>query len=395
MCRAEYFDALKLYRRSLKKVKTYLKQPEWLSLSDSPDRPSRNWLCVHLFEYYQISYGWQGWRWLAQPVLTSPNFEKLSLQAWSRFQSALGWSYVRHKPLKEIRRMQHAALERLQGQHMPFEEALHHYVLCQVEQVALRQARANYHAERALALLNFKESPFYVMRVLFVHCNMHRIMREYDEAQALVDRLSAYAEQKGVLRTALGPNIVQGWIYKDRGDYERAAACFQEAVEFLGEQELPYERGRALFAMGRMYLFRRELDVAENLITKAMDAYCDEMRYHDPNYAHYFGQSTRTAFVQATYQNVLVSTLAEQGQVDKALELQKEVLALLKGVDDRGTQYDVFNMLARLYAKKGNRLLSIFYRIRAILRQPLVFLRHNLFEMNNRLKKRLARLRRR
>ncbi|PJF32049.1 MAG: hypothetical protein CUN51_00005, partial [Candidatus Thermofonsia Clade 1 bacterium] len=45
--------------------------------------PSRNWLCVYLFEYYQIAYGWAGWRWLAEPVLKSSELEKLSLRLWS------------------------------------------------------------------------------------------------------------------------------------------------------------------------------------------------------------------------------------------------------------------------------------------------------------------------
>ncbi|MBO9310252.1 MAG: hypothetical protein J7551_10780 [Chloroflexi bacterium] len=394
-CRAEYFQALKGYRRELKKLRTYLELPEWRSLSDSEDRPWRNWLCVYLFEYYQINYGWQGWRWLAQPVLESPDLERLSLRAWSRFQSALGWSYIRYKPLDEIRRMQHAALERLAGQRLPFEEALHHFVLCYVEQVAVRQAQANYHAESALALLRFDESPFYVMRTLFIHNNMYRIMREYGKAQALVDQLREYAEQKGVLHTALGPHIVQSWIYSDLGEYDRAEACFQEAIDFLGEQRLPYERGRALYALGHSYLFRGKLDAAERLIRAAIDVYHDGTRYSDPDYIHYFGQSTRTVSIQAVYQNVLVSLLAGRGQVDRAIELQREVLLFLKDVDDRGTHYDVLNTLAKLYAKKGYRLRYIYYRLRAFLMQPRLFLRHNWFDTYNRLKQLLAaRLRR-
>jgi tetratricopeptide (TPR) repeat protein len=395
MCKAEYFQALKLYRRALKKLRTYLELPEWRSLSDSEERPSRNWLCVYLFEYYQISYGWQGWRWLAQPVLDSPDLERLSLRAWSRFQSALGWSYVRYKPLKEIRRMQHAALERLQGQQMPFEEALHHFVLCQVEQVAVRQAQANYHAERALALLRFEESPFYVMRVLFFHHNMYSIMREYDKAQALVDQLRHYAEQKGVSRTALGPNIVQGWIHCNLGQYERAEACFQEVINFLEEQGLSYERGRALYALGHSHFLRRNWDIAEKLIREAIGVYHDGTRHGDPNYIHYFGQSTRTVFIQAVYQNVLVSLLAERGRVDEAIELEEQVLFFLEDVDDRGTHYDILNMLARLYAKKGERFRSIRYRLRAFFKQPYLFLRHNWTDVRDRLKRLTARLRRR
>jgi tetratricopeptide (TPR) repeat protein len=395
MCRAEYFQALKEYRRELKKLRTYLTLPDWCSLSNSEDRPSRNWLCVYLFEYYQISHGWQGWRWLAQPVLKSPDLEKLSLRAWSRFQSALGWSYVRYKPLKEIRRMQHAALERLAGQNMPFEEALHHFVLCQVEQIAVRQAQANYHAESALALLKFEETPFYVMRTLFVHNNMYRIMREYDKAQALVDQLREYAEQKGVLRTALGPHIVQGWIHSDLEEYDRAEACFQEAIDFLDEQRLPYERGRALYALGRLHLWHRGFDMAEKLITEAISIYSDDTRYDDPDYVHYLKQGTRSVVAQATYQNVLVSVLAERGQIDLAVEIEQEVLFLLKDVDDRGTHYDILNTLARLHAKKGNRLQSICYRLRAFLMEPRLFIRHNWSDMRSRLKKLLARLRRR
>lgn len=377
MCRAEYFSALKLYRRVVKKLRTYLDHPEWRRVSDSEEQPSRNWLCVYLFEYYQIAYGWTGWRWLAEPVLQSGELEKLSLRAWSRFQSALGWAYIRYKKLGEIRQMQHAALKRLRGKNMPFEEGLHHYVLCNVEQIALREQSAHYHARSAIECFILAEAPFYIMRTLFVHNNMHRIVGELAEAQALVDQLAAYAKQLGVYRTALGPHIVQGWVSTSAGDFERAAACFQEAIEFLGEQDLIYEQGRARYALGRLYfIVHNDLDTAEQLIRAAIDVYYDEARHHDPAYVHYLGQNTRSAFVQATYQNVLVALLAQRGQLQEAFECELEALKLLKDVDDRGTHYDIYVTLSRISFKLRKYHLAIFYQLSATLRQPVTFLKH-------------------
>ncbi len=392
MCNAEYFSALELYRRVLKKLRTYLNLPEWQRVCDCEERPSRNWLCVYLFEYYQIDYGWVGWRWLAEPVLQSGELEKLSLRAWSRFQSALGWAYIRHKPLGEIRRMQYEALRRLKGKNLPFEEGLHHLVLCHVEQLALREESAHYHAYSALERFKFDESPFYAMRLLFLHSNMYRIVDNFKKAQELIDRLTDYTTQKGVYRTALGPHIVQGWIDMDTGNFERAAQCFQEAIEFLGEQGLVYEQGRARYGLGCLYLFVcNDPDTAEPLIRAAIDVYYDGARYHDPAYVHYFGQNTQTAFVQATYQNVLVNLLvkreqikakreqieAKRKQIEKAFEYELEALALFKGVDDRGNRYDIYLTLSQLSYQLKKYHLSIFYWLNAVLRHPVTFLKHN------------------
>lgn len=378
MCNAEYFPALKLYRRVLKKLRTYLDLPEWQRVCDCEEHPSRNWLCVYLFEYYQIDYGWVGWRWLAEPVLKSGELEKLSLRAWSRFQSALGWAYIRHKPLGEIRRMQYEALRRLKGKNMPFEEGLHHLVLCHVEQLALREESAHYHAYSALERFKFDESPFYAMRLLFLHSNMYRIVDNFKKAQELIDCLTDYTTQKGVYRTALGPHIVQGWIAMDTGNPERAAQCFQEAIEFLGEQGLVYEQGRARYGLGCSYLFAyNDPDTAEPLIRAAIDVYYDGARYHDPAYVHYFGQNTRAAFVQAIYQNVLVNLLAKRGHVAQAFEYELEALALFKDVDDRGNRYDIYLTLSQLSYQLKKYHLSIFYWLNAVLRHPVTFLKHN------------------
>ncbi len=117
MYRADFMPAVKIYRRILKKFRTYLDDPdtypEWHTVSDSEAQPSRNWLCVYLSEFYQHAYGWNGWRWLAKPILNDPALKSLSLRAWSRFQSAVAWSNFRHTTLGHIERTQKAALGRL------------------------------------------------------------------------------------------------------------------------------------------------------------------------------------------------------------------------------------------------------------------------------------------
>lgn len=387
MCRAEYFSALKLYRRVVKKLRTYLDQPEWNRISDSEEQPSRNWLCVYLFEYYQIAYGWAGWLWLAEPVLRSGELEKLSPRAWSRFQSALGRAYIRYKPPKEIWRMQTTALARLRGMHMPFEEALHHIILYEIERLSLRQKSAVYHAESALERLSFAETPFYAMRALWLYADIYRVFGELDKAQALIDQLTDYAKQKGIYRTALGPHIVQGWIFDSRNEPERAAACYQEAITFLGEQELVYEQARARYALGRLY-YRvfKDFATAERLIREAIDAYYHESRYHEPAYTHYFGQNTRVLHMQAIFQNVLVGVIAERGQLAEAFEYGLEALAMLKHIYDDASRYDVYTHLSILSRNMKKPLRALFYRLRAVLRHPMLFLAHERQSLQNRLK---------
>ncbi|PJF30235.1 MAG: hypothetical protein CUN51_08400, partial [Candidatus Thermofonsia Clade 1 bacterium] len=349
--------------------------------------PSRNWLCVYLFEYYQIAYGWAGWRWLAEPVLKSGELEKLSLRAWSRFQSALGWAYIRYKPPQEIRRMQTAALARLKGMHMPFEEALHHIVLYEIERLALRRKRAIYHAESALKRLSFAETPFYAMRALWSYTDIYRVFGELDKAQALIDQLTDYAKQKEIYRTALGPHIIQGWTFASRNEPERAAACFQEAITFLGEQELVYEQARARHALGRLYYFVfKDLVTAEQLIREAIDAYYHESRHHEPAYAHYFGQSTRVLHMQAIFQNVLVGVIAERGQLAEAFDYELEALAMLKHVYDDASLYDVYTHLSILSRNMKKPLKALFYRLNAVSRHPVLFLTHTRQNFQDRLK---------
>jgi tetratricopeptide (TPR) repeat protein len=224
------------------------------------------------------------------------------------------------------------------------------------------------------------------MRTLFVHNKMHRIARQYDKAQALVDQLTDYTKQKGVYRTALGPHIVQGWIFADMGDFDRAAACFQEAIEFLGEQGLIYEQGRAIYALGRIHnVLRQDLDTAERLIRAAIDVYCDEARHHDPAYIHYFGQSTRTNFTQASYQSVLVDVIAKRGRLQEAFEYEREVLALLQSVDDRGTLYDVYITLSHLSGALRKPYIALYYWLSAVLGHPITFLKHNIHDLSKRL----------
>ncbi|MCE7948057.1 MAG: hypothetical protein DYG88_11570 [Chloroflexi bacterium CFX4] len=343
MCHAEFMPAVKVYRRVLKKLRTYLDDPdaypEWHTISDSEAQPSRNWLCVYLSEFYQHAYGWNGWRWLAKPILHDPTLDSLSLRAWSRFQSAVAWSNFRYTTLRHIERTQKAALGRLAGHTMLFEEALHHLVLTYVYQLNFHKKRAYHHAKEALARLSFETAPFYRFRALVLYNNTYRVFANFAEALNPLHEMDHYAQKLGVSQTPLDPAFMFGWSYIGRGDFAQARASFERAMHNAEACGMFYEQGRALFSLGNIVMLHDPY-AAEKFVRKAIEVYFDN-DHGELNRLQAFGQGSAAPHMIALCLTYLAEALKAQGKRATALSHVREAIAIQSRVDDPGPLYDL------------------------------------------------------
>lgn len=343
MCRADFMPAVKIYRRVLKKLRTYLDDPEtypeWHTVSDSEEQPSRNWLCVYLSEFYQHAYGWNGWRWLAKPILNDPALESLSLRAWSRFQSAVAWSNFRYTTLRHIERTQKAALARLVGQNLPFEEALHHLALTYVYQLNFGKKHAYYHAKEAVARLSFETAPFYRFRALVLYNNTSRVFARYGEALDPLHEMDRYAQKLGVSQTPLDPAFMFGWSYAGKGDLAQARASFERAMHNAEACGMFYEQGRALFSLGNI-MMHDDPHTAEKFVRKAIEVYFDN-DHGELNRLQAFGQGSAAPHMIALCLTYLAEALTLQGARATALDHAREAITIQAKVDDPGPLYDL------------------------------------------------------